>query len=294
MADDKKQPKSYAPIKVGSISVLNSNAGITADLTKMNKGDVIKTMWEMDPTSAKNVVNISAIYTTPYGICRSVPIICRKDDCPYADVCMVPANERIKGKRCPMEIATIVSRFSQWCEHFEINIVDDTIDPKDMVDATLIKDLVAIEVQQIRAENKMAMNGDFVAETLLDIDRKCQAYYGEAISKEAEYLIMLQQRKDKILSQLNATRKDKAANKNDNSPSDEAMKIFTKLKNLERESAQHGMGSVSDVQFDDDGNIIQEVQPDVIIEEQEEQLETKVDTGVDDSSEWNNINLAEE
>jgi hypothetical protein len=105
---------------------------------------------------------------------------------------------------------------------------------------------------------------------------------------------MLQQRKDKILSQLNATRKDKAAMKNNNSPSEEAMKIFTKLKGLERENAQHGMGSISDVQFDENGNIIQEATPDVIIEEQEPQEETKIDNGIDNDSEWNNINIAEE
>ena len=47
------------------------------------------------------------------------------------------------------------------------------------------------------------------------------------------FLITLQNRKDKILNQLNATRKDKAADKRKESASDEAIKLFQQVKELE-------------------------------------------------------------
>lgn len=291
----RKSRASSAPVHVGAKSALASAPGITQDLTKLSGNDLNKAIFGIDQTSAKNIMNISSIYASPYGIMRSVPMMCRSTDCAYASTCMIPEQERKFGSRCPMEVAAVVSRFSQWCEHFGISIVNDTIDPKDMVDATLIKDLVGIEVQQLRAENKIAMDGNFLEETLLDIDRQCKPYYGEVISKASEFQLTLQQRKDKILSQLNATRKDKASMKNDNSPSDEAMKIFTKLKSLERESAQHGIGSVSDIQFDDDGNIIQDVQ-EVFEEEQpeDESVSTYNNSDTEDVTGFNNINLAED
>lgn len=258
------------PTNINKLVPINTNTGLTADLNGKKGKEIIEAMWDIDQTMASQVSNFTNVFSSPYGMFRSVPIICREKDCPYIDVCMVAPSNRKKGSRCPMEIATILSRFQQWCEHFDITIIDDVIAPKDLVDATLIKDLVTIEVQQMRGENKIAINGDFMTTTLLDIDRKCHAYFGSVIAPEAEYLMNLQQKKDKILTQLNATRKDKAQEKNKTSPSDEAMKIFQEIKNLEKKLPNEGM-SISDVEFDEDGNIIQNV--DAINEEETEDTE---------------------
>lgn len=244
------------PININKLVPINTNTGLTTDLNGKKGKEIIEAMWDIDQTMASQVANFANVFSSPYGMFRSVPIICRENDCPYIDVCMVAPSNRKKGSRCPMEIATILSRFQQWCEHFDITIIDDVIASKDLVDATLIKDLVTIEVQQMRGENKIAINGDFMTTTLLDIDRKCNAYYGSVVSPEAEYLLNLQQKKDKILTQLNATRKDKAQEKNRSNPSDDAMKIFQEIKNLEKNMAKSDI-SISDVEFDDDGNIIQ-------------------------------------
>ena len=154
-----------------------------------------------------------------------------------------------------MEIAAILSRYEQWFAHFDINTVQDVIDSKYLVDATLIKDLVNIEVQILRAENKIALNGDFMSDTLLDIDKKCQPYYGKIVSPEAEFLMSLQDKKIKILNQLNATRKDKAADKRKESASDEAIRIFQQVKELEK---QQQIINVSDIEFDENGAVVVE------------------------------------
>ena len=261
------------PVNINQVVPLNKNTGITADLNGKKGKEIIEAMWDIDQTMASQVSNFTNIFSSPYGMFRSVPIICRENDCPYIDVCMVQPANRKKGSRCPMEIATILSRFQQWCEHFDIAIIDDVIDNKDLVDATLIKDLVTVEVQQMRGENKIAINGDFMTTTLLDIDRKCKAYYGNVVAPEAEYLLNLQQKKDKILSQLNATRKDKSQEKNRMTPSEEAMKIFQEIKGLEKNLPRNGM-SISDIEFDEDGNIIQEAE--TVIEEPEETKEETV------------------
>lgn len=221
-----------------------SNSEVTAAMWGLNINS--PTIWEIS--------NMNKIYSSKHGLFASVPIVCRKDDCAYKDVCLVTPQQRNLGQRCPMEIAAILARYEQWCAHFEIDTSHDVIEAKDLVDATLIKDLVNIEVQILRAENKIALNGDFMADTLLEVDKKCQPYFGKIVSPEAEFLMTLQDKKIKILNQLNSTRKDKAADKRKESASDEAIKLFQQVKELE--AAKRMTSSISDIDFDDNGEVL--------------------------------------
>ena len=248
------------------------------DLANKSGMEVTTAMWGVDPAVIKEIGNMNRVYSSKHGMFASVPIVCKGPDCAYKDVCMVSQAQRIVGHRCPMEIAAILSRYEQWCTHFEINTVQDMIDSKDLVDATLIKDLVNVEVQMLRAENKIALNGDIMADTLLDIDKKCQPYFGKIVSAETEFLMALQDKKIKILNQLNATRKDKAADKRKESASDTAIKIFQQVKELEK--AQQII-NVSDMDFDDAGELI--IEDAVVNEEGKSEIHTVMDSGGDEN-----------
>lgn len=226
------------------------------DLKDKTDAEITTAMWGIQPSLIKEISNMNRVYASKHGMFSSVPIICRDQDCAYKDVCMVSQQQRTVGQRCPMEIATILSRYEQWCEHFEIDTTQNTINPADLVDATLIKDLVNLEVQMMRAENKIALNGDFMADTLLDIDKKCNPYYGKIVSPEVEFLMTLQDKKVKILNQLNATRKDKASEKNKTNGSDTAIRIFQEVQALVKNQSNM---SISDIEFDEDGEIVEEV-----------------------------------
>ena len=217
------------------------------DLSNKSGNEIMTAMWGINANLVQEITNMNRVYSSKHGMFASVPIICKDTDCAYKDVCMVSPGERVVGRRCPMEIAAILSRFEQWCAHFNINTSYDIIDSKDLVDATLIKDLVNVEVQILRAENKIALNGDFMADTLLDIDKKCKPYYGKIVSPETEFLMTLQDRKIKILNQLNATRKDKASDRRKEAASDAAIKIFQQVKEMEK--AQKVI-NISDIDFD--------------------------------------------
>jgi hypothetical protein len=234
----------------------NNNTGLP-DTTNKSGEELLAAMWGLTSTKTKQVSNISKVYYTKHGMFASIPILCRGVDCAYKDVCMVDPSERTVGSRCPMEIAALITRFNQWCQHFGINIDGETIEPKDLVDATLIKDLVNIEIQILRAENKIALSGDFMGETIIEVDKKCNAYYGTVITPESEFLMTLQDKKMKILNQLNATRKDKAADKRKESASDEAVRIFQQMQELQREQNKAKF-DIMDVDFDENGDIIEE------------------------------------
>lgn len=234
----------------------NNNTSLP-DVSNKTGEELLAAMWGLTPTKTKQVSNISKVYFTKHGMFASIPILCRGVDCAYKDVCMVDPSERTVGSRCPMEIAALITRFNQWCQHFNINIEGEAIESKDLVDATLIKDLVNIEIQILRAENKIALSGDFMGETLVEVDKKCNAYYGTVITPESEFLMTLQDKKMKILNQLNATRKDKAADKRKETASDEAVRIFQQMQELQREQNKAKF-DIMDVDFDENGEVIEE------------------------------------
>ena len=240
-----------------------NNMNSLPDLTGKSGDEILASVWGLDKNKIKEVKNISRVYYTKHGMFASIPIICQNKKCAYKDVCMIDPAQRIDGQRCPMEIAAIITRFNQWCEHFNIETVGDVIEPKDLVDASLIKDLVNIEIQILRAENKIALSGDFIGETLVDVDKKCNPYYGYVVTPESEFLMTLQDKKMKILNQLNATRKDKAADKRKESASDEAVRIFQQMQELQKQQ-NNTKYNIMDVDFDEDGNIIE---PEIVTEE---------------------------
>lgn len=206
------------------------------NIGKVDDNAAMTQMWGLNTALIQEINKSAMIRTSKHGMFASVPIICQNQDCAYKDTCTVDPVNRINGQRCPMEIGAIIARFNQYCLHFGLNTTGDVIAEEDLVDATLIKDLVTIEVQQMRCENKIAMSGDFMGKTLLDIDKKCKPYYGDIISPESEHLLVLQDKKVKILNQLNATRKDKANDKSRTaSPTENAIKIFQEVQKAIRE-----------------------------------------------------------
>lgn len=260
---------------------------ITTDLTGKSAEEMISVAWGIQQDEAPMIKNMVALNNSAYGSFTSIPILCKGTKCPYKKTCMVPITERREDTRCRMEISTIMARFNMWCEHFGIDTSNNVIDPKDVVDVSLIKDLVNIEVQIMRAENRIAINADFMAEVLVDIDRDCNPYYGEDVHPAANFIVTLQSRKDKILNQLHSTRKDKASDREKLSPSEEAIKLFKQI----REMGNDDYGDISDVEFDEEGNIIQEDVVETTIEEEiveeitEEDEETLDDIFVDDDEE---------
>ena len=216
-----------------------------------NVGDntAMSSVWGLNNIIIQEINNVSKMYASKHGMFASVPIICKGVDCKYYDTCVIDPASRTSGQRCPAEIAAIMTRYEYWCAQFDIDTNTDMIEEKKLVDASLIRDLVNIEVQMIRAENRLAMNGDFMARVLLDIDKKCKAYWGYDVSPESQFLLTLQEKKIKILNQLNATRKDKASDKNKSiNPSEIAIKIFQEVQNARK---NQNIIDVSDMDFED-------------------------------------------
>lgn len=218
-------------------------------ITSTDVDNSLSQMWGFDTTGFISEVNKNAsLSSTKFGMLAKLPIICKGVQCAFYDTCTVDPTNIIPGKRCPIEIGTIIARYTQYCKHFGVNIEDNIIADEDVVDATLIKDLVVIEMQQMRCESKIALSGDFMAKTLVDIDKKCNPYYEDAITPASEHLLVLQEKKTKLLNQLNATRKDKAMDKSKMAaPTESAIKIFQQMQEAVKNKT---IIDVDDIDFD--------------------------------------------
>lgn len=213
---------------------IGETAGKLVKAKKQNPIDTASAqlVWKL-PSSTVNAANAASnIYKLKHGMFAGVPIICRAEDCPYADVCVIEVSDRVKGFRCPMEAGAIMARFEAWCRHFQIDLSGSVIKDEDLVDVSLIRDLVDNEIQTLRAENRIALNADFIGKTLVEVDKKCNAYYEDAVTPEASYKLQLQDKKYKILNLLNSTRQDKARKDKNIGPSDKALGILKKVADL--------------------------------------------------------------
>lgn len=179
----------------------------------MNPKDVteIQKIWQVPTATIAHISDASDKFRLKHGMFASVPIICKGADCPYFETCTIDPQHRLKGSRCAMEIGAIMSRYEMWCAHFNISLEGATISKEDMTDASLVRDLVDNEIQTLRAENKIAISGDFIGLTLKEVDRSGKPYYEDAVSPASEYKMALLDKRYKILQLLNSTRKDKSS-----------------------------------------------------------------------------------
>lgn len=186
-----------------------------------------RTVWGLDDAALIKAETSAQKFKLKHGMFAGIPIICKADKCPYVGVCSISAKHRVVGERCPVEIGAILARFDAWCAHFMITPNGDYIKDEDLVDATLIRDLIDNEIQILRAENRIAMSADFIAKTIATVDNKGRAYYEDVVSPEAQFKLQLLDKRYKILQLLNSTRKDKAKDlKLELNPSQQAMSIF--------------------------------------------------------------------
>lgn len=203
---------------------------------RVEEGEIVKQtqaeqIWGLSPQTVAVAKNMSQLYKIKHGMFAGVPIICKGHLCPYAHSCRVEEDYRIVGDRCPQEIGAIMARYDYWCKHFKVKTSGE-VDPADAVDLSLIRDLVENEIQTLRAENKIAISGDFVARVIGTVDQKGNAYYEDALSPESQYKLQLQDRRYKILNLLNSTRKDKAGSLKPTSPSMNALSVISKLREM--------------------------------------------------------------
>lgn len=176
-----------------------------AAMTKITSA--VPSAWKMSEKGLEAVRKGVQMYQTEYGLYASIPMICKGEECVYAE--MFPelhAGLSEAGERCPVEVALIISKYNAYIQELDIS-------PDDAVDLSILRDVIDYDVQIMRAENKMAIEGDFVKDVVVGVNDAGIPVTQEQISQAANYKSAIQLKRNKALELLNSTRKDKAGTK---------------------------------------------------------------------------------
>lgn len=180
-------------------------------------------------SSFENVRKARAVANMKHGMYSGVPIICQGMNCPFYKTCWIPDAELEVGSRCPIEVGAIMERFDKYVREWQV--ADD-----DTTDHSIIKDIIDIEILMLRADNSLAISGDFIEEVVAGTDDQGRAIKRPELHKAFEAKTKLRAERIKLLNQMNSTRRDKkqeAAGLTD--PSSIASSLMTKMRALQEQ-----------------------------------------------------------
>ena len=171
------------------------------------KNNALNSLWNISEENHEVIDKSFHAFGTEYGLYASIPMLCKGENCVYATLYPELHGDLAKpGERCPVEVAIILSRYEGYKE-------DLNIDPEDAVDMSILRDVIDYDVQIVRAENKVAVEGDFVKDVVVGVSQTGTEIVQEQISQASEYKQKIQAARNKALNLLNSTRKDKAGEK---------------------------------------------------------------------------------
>lgn len=124
-------------------------------------------------------------------------------NCPYAATCPLQQQGIApKNSKCPIELAMVQQFFEDYVEELGV-------DTTRMVEVSMVRDLVDQEVQHMRKVNLLA-NEHFIQENVVGIDGNGKPIMQKQMHLAVELEDRIHKRKDKLRSQLLATRESKA------------------------------------------------------------------------------------
>lgn len=163
--------------------------------------------WKISDKGKEAIKIAVGMSKTKHGLYASIPMLCKAESCQYAKVCpLVEMGQAPEGERCPLEIAMILKRYEEYSDEFGV-------DDSNTVDMSLIKDLIDYDIQLFRAENKIAIQGDFVEDIVVDVTKSGEVITAPQLSQATQYKDKIMAKRFKILELMNSTRKDKAGDK---------------------------------------------------------------------------------
>lgn len=164
--------------------------------------------WKLSPKGKEAVSHGVAMFQTSFGLYAAIPMLCKGEGCPYAQLFPEMHDGAVEdGERCPVEVSFIMSKYQQYMKEL-------MIEEEDAVDMSLLRDLIDFDIQILRADNRIAIEGGFTEDQVVAVSEATgEPIYRETVTAVAEYKDKVQNKRNKTLELLNSTRKDKEGSK---------------------------------------------------------------------------------
>jgi hypothetical protein len=133
----------------------------------------------------------------------SIPMNCEAEKCIFASTCpLMKENLAPKNKPCPIEMSMVAQFTAEYLEQLDVN-------PSNLVEVSMVRDLVDQEVQYLR-KTKLLAKEHFIQENIIGIDRDGQPILKKELHLAVELEDKLHKRRKDLRNQLLATREAKA------------------------------------------------------------------------------------
>jgi hypothetical protein len=133
----------------------------------------------------------------------SIPMNCEAEKCVYASTCpLLKENVAPKNSPCPIEMSMVSQFTAEYLEQLDVN-------PNNLVEVSMVRDLVDQEVQYIR-KTKLLAKEHFIQENVIGIDQDGQPILKKELHLAVELEDKLHKRRKDLRNQLLATREAKA------------------------------------------------------------------------------------
>ena len=133
----------------------------------------------------------------------SIPMNCEAERCVYASTCpLLKENVAPKNNPCPIEMSMVSQFTAEYLEQLDVN-------PNNLVEVSMVRDLVDQEVQYIR-KTKLLAKEHFIQENVIGVDQDGQPILKKELHLAVELEDKLHKRRKDLRNQLLATREAKA------------------------------------------------------------------------------------
>ena len=140
---------------------------------------------------------------TKTSMYSSIPMHCRGEKCSFADTCPLMKQKIAPvGSPCPIEMAMVVQFTADYMDQLKI-------DEDNLIEISLVRNLVDYEVQYLRASKFLAKES-FIQENVVGIDQNGDVILKKELHLAVELQEKLLKRQRDLLKQLMATREAKA------------------------------------------------------------------------------------
>jgi len=186
---------------MGDIEKSNDKASFMKGFESLRPDLFFPETWsDEEIEKAKEIVKPQKTKTAMFA---SIPMNCEAERCIFADTCPL-LKERIapRNKPCPLEMSMVVQFTQDYLEQLDVN-------PNNLVEVSMVRDLVDQEVQYLR-KTKLLAKEHFIQENVIGVDQDGQPILKKELHLAVELEDKLHKRRKDLRNQLLATREAKA------------------------------------------------------------------------------------
>ena len=133
----------------------------------------------------------------------SIPMRCEASKCIFASTCpLMEQNLAPKGKPCPIEMSMVSQFTAEYIEQLDVS-------PDNLVEVSMVRDLVDQEVQYLR-KTKLLAKEHFIQENIIGTDNDGNPIFKKELHMAVELEDRLHKRRKDLRNQLLATREARA------------------------------------------------------------------------------------